>query len=254
MPLHSVLVHDRGPALWPDHKPLEEVELLRETTPTPTWEATYQGRASPPGGTVFRRSWWPASRRYDYGDRGLVNAAVARYISWDTGQKADPAADHDPSAGLVADLWPDYRLAIRFAHVERLEFPDLPGQMEELAGRYNGDRKLRAVLVEDKSSGTSALQTLAKSSAEWLRPLLVPFIPTTDKITRAQQAAVWARNGCIMLPRPSMDPALAWLADLEEELFSFPQWPHDDQVDAFSQMILYLENILQAGYEARGGG
>ncbi|MBK7918418.1 MAG: hypothetical protein IPJ94_19605 [Chloroflexi bacterium] len=54
----------------------------------------------------------------------------------------------------------------------------------------------------------------------------------------------------MLLPYPTAD--LYWLIDFEEELFSFPQAAHDDRVDSFTQLILYLEHILAAGRQARG--
>lgn len=253
MPLRELVLHQDGPALWPDHKPLAEVLTLKESTLDPIWNALYQGEAAPPGGYIFKRSWWGATEgtRYDYYDQRFINACYARYISIDTALKDRPEADTDYTAVLVGELWPDYRLAVREVHAERLEFPDLPGVIESWATRFNRDGKLRTVLIEDKSSGTSAYQTLQRSSQHWLRPLLFPFMPTTDKITRAKQAAVWAKRKCILLPELALD--LFWLADFEDQIFNFPQWPHDDMLDALTQLILYLENILEAGYNARGG-
>ena len=250
MPAHQVLLHHDGPALWPQHKPLAEVLELRATTPELTWSGTYQGVPTPPGGYTFKRSWWPKERRYDTADSGIRNLVYARYISWDTGLKDKEEEDTDFTGYTVAELWPDYRLGVRYVQQERLEFPYLPDVIEQTAVKWNADEKLHGILIEDKQSGTSALQTLAASGPDWLKGLLIPFNPTTDKITRASQAAVWCRNGCVLLPYPAAD--LYWLIDFEEELFSFPQAAHDDRVDSFTQLILYLEHILAAGRKARG--
>jgi predicted phage terminase large subunit-like protein len=90
---------------------------------------------------------------------------------------------------------------------------------------------------------------LQRSADEWLKPLLIPFVPTTDKQTRYQQASVWCKNGCVWLPQKDHD--LMWLADFEDQLFSVPQSAHDDMADAFAQMILYLELLLEDGYLTR---
>lgn len=249
MTAHQVLLHNNGPALWPDHKPLSEVLELKATTPELTWSGTYQGVPTPPGGYIFKRYWWPAGNRYDIQDQSIKNLVYARYISWDTAEKAEE--ENDYSAFTVAELWPDYRLGIRRVEQMKLEFPDLTAAMESQARVWNFDGKLHGILIEDKSSGTSALQTLAASAPEWLRPLLIPFMPTTDKITRGSQAAVWCKNGSVLLPIPSEH--CPWSIDFEDELFTFPQVAHDHRTDTFSQIILYLEHILSAGYLARGG-
>lgn len=247
MTTHRLLLHTNGPALWPAHKPLAEVLELRETTPELVWSGTYQGVPTPPGGYVFKRAWW-RERRYDINDRAIINQVYGRWLSFDTALKDKESNDHN--AFTVGELWPDYRLGIRRVEQRRMEFPELVGEIEHQAHAWNRDGKLRGILIEDKSSGTSAMQTLAATSPDWLKGLLIPFMPTTDKVTRATQAAVWCRNGCVWLPRPSADAP--WLIDFEDELFGFPQVAHDDRVDSMTQLILYLEHILAAGRQARG--
>lgn len=250
MRTYTFKIHDQR-VLWPDHKPLDEILVIRDTSPESVWEATYQGRPTSPAGTVFKRAWWNRQNRYDLQNQKIRNEIYARFISWDTGQKDNrrPDDDHDPSAYIVAELWPDYRLAIRAAGTERLEFPELPDEIEAIAQKWNYDEKLRAVIIEDKVSGTSAIQTLRATTAGGLRELIIPFMPTTDKVTRAGQAAVWCKNSCILLPYA--DLSAYWLVDLEDQLFDFPRAAHDDLVDALSQLILYLENYIEHGYFAR---
>lgn len=248
MPLHQVTLHHDGPALWPQHKPLPEVLELRATTPELTWSGTYQGVPTPPGGYIYKRNWWPAANRYALDDTAIQNQVYARYLSFDTAQKTSDS--HDYTGYTVMELWPDYRLALRFAQRQRLEFPYLVDAITSAARTWNADERLHGIIIEDKVSGTSALQTLAASAPAWLRALLIPFMPTTDKVTRASQAAVWCKNHCVLLPVPT--PTAVWLADFEDELFGFPQMTHDDLVDPFNQTILYLENILAAGRRARG--
>lgn len=246
MQARQVLLHDE-PVLWPEHKPLPQVRELQATTPENIWEGTYQGNPTPPGGSIFRREWWRGKNRYDPDDRRLVNWVVGRWISWDTGLK-----DNDSSAYTVAtvgELWPDYRLAIRYVYRDRIEFPALPGQIEEMAIRFNRDDKLRGVLIEDKASGITAHQTLMATAPDWLKPLLIAFNPTVDKITRANQAAVWCRNDCVLLPRPA--PTVPWAVDFEEEIFDFPNSGYADQTDSLSQLIIWAENLLADGWYAR---
>lgn len=246
---YSYLLHSAGPALWPEHKPLAEVEDLRNTTPEQVWEATYQGNPVPPGGAVFRREWWDNANRYDVADGFRTANIIARYISWDTGIK-----DKDTSAftvAVVGELYADYRLQIRDVFRNRLTFPHLPPHISQLAQKYEYDGKTRAVLIEDKASGTSAYQTLMAGADRNLAQVLWPFQPQGDKEQRAMQAAVWCKNGMVMLPHP--DTEVPWLLDYEAELFSFPLSAFMDQVDATSQLILYVENILAEGWRKREG-
>lgn len=242
------LLHSNGPALWPERKPVEQITELRDTTPPNIWEATYQGNPTAPGGTIFKREWWQGKGRYDAADASWRNRAVARWHSWDTALK--DKGDSAYTSLVVGELMPDYRMIIRLAYRERLAFPELCYQIERHAERDYADGKLRGVIIEDKASGTSAIQTLQLSAADWLRGLVIPFQPSGDKPQRAGQASVWCANGCVLLPHPS--DAVPWLVDFEDELFNFPGSAFADQVDAFGQLILYTENLLAEGYRARG--
>lgn len=201
------------------------------------------------GTTSFSASWWDGQHRYPAADRGLRNAVIGRWLSWDTGLKDTDTSAY--SACTVGELVADYRLIIRHVWRDRLNFPDLTAAIEQLARTYNYDGKLRGVIIEDKASGTSAYQTLIASSDPWLAELIVPFSPHGSKEQRAEQAGVWCRNGCVWLPHPG--PEVPWLEVFEEELFAFPDTEFKDQVDSFSQLILYLEHYLSTGFHARGG-
>lgn len=245
--LTRYLLHDQGPALWPDHKPIEEILELQATTPIRIWEGTYQGNPTPPEGTVFMRSWWDGKNRYNITDRPTQNKVIARWISWDTALK--DKEDDAYSARVVGELLPDYRMIIREVWRKRLPFPDLPEEIHRSARKYARDGKLRGVIIEDKVSGTSAFQTLSKQADSDIADLLIAFMPPGGKETRAEQAAVWCKQDCVMLPHPDQDAF--WLYDFEDELFDFPGTTFADQVDAFSQLIIWTENLLAEGYHAR---
>lgn len=242
-----VLLHEDGPALWGAHKPLADVIRLRGSTPETIWETTYQGNPRPPAGTVFRRDWF---QRYD-ASSAWRKLSIGRWMSWDTAMgKSEESGAFTVCA--IADLMPDYQLYVTGLWRERIGFPEMPTRMREQAELWNRDEKLRGVIIEDKASGTSAYQTLMATSEPWLKGLLIPYSPRVDKVTRAEMAAVWCRNGCVLLPGPSV--VNPWLLDFEDELFGFPGSAYMDQVDAFGQLVLWLENLLADGWLARGGG
>jgi phage terminase large subunit-like protein len=98
---------------------------------------------------------------------------------------------------------------------------------------------LQAVIIESKVSGIDAFHTLRATADPAIARLVVPFLPEGSKEHRADLAAVWCKQGCVLLPWP--DASVPWLRTLEDELFSFPDSAAKDQVDAFSQLILYPE-------------
>jgi predicted phage terminase large subunit-like protein len=134
---------------------------------------------------------------------------------------------------------------------ERLTFDALPSTIETQARQWHADGRLRKVIIEDKSSGKSAQYTLRATAEPWLREMLFAFQPMGSKTVRAAAASVYCRSGMVLLPHPGQ--GAEWLMDFEDELFSFPQSAFADQVDAFSQLVIYLGNYLAAGQRARGG-
>jgi len=231
-----------GAPLWPEQWPLSALQDIEERDER-WWNALYQLRPSPPGGAIFKLVWWDQpGYRYDAPGILLPDApkAVARFVFFDTAFKKGEANDY--TAWSVVEVMADYRLRWRHVEVEKVEFPDLVERIEQVAGWWNRDGLLYEVVIEDKGSGTSALQTLRKSGPEWLQRMLSSFMPTTSKEERARQAALWCKRGGVLLPLPSDD--VPWLADIERHLRDFPRTAHDDDVDTFSMGVLYLENYL----------
>jgi phage terminase large subunit-like protein len=225
-----------------------ELEMARAELPERVYRQEYEASFVDDASIIFDRAWWLGQNRYDATDPTIPFKSVARWISWDTGFKDKDTSAF--SARIVGELMPNYKLLIRHVYRARHTFPTLPEAISHDATTYN-DGKLRGVIIESKASGISAYQTLIASSDPWLRSVVIPFEPNGSKEKRAEQAAVWCRNGCVLLPEPS--DAVPWLLDYENELFTAPQSEFMDQVDATSQLILWVENVLSEGYHARGG-
>jgi len=196
---------------------------------------------------LFSPEWWDGVNRYSYTDKRHVNTCIARYMSWDTAIK--DASDNAYSACIVADLMPNYTIQIREVYRERLSFPRLISKIYNLARKYSQDGKLRNIIIEDRASGTSAYQTILAGGDEALKSMLVAFMPTVSKSQRASQAGVWCQNGSVLFPYPCEEVSY-WLNPFEQELYAAPS-ELMDQVDAFSQLVLYTELLLKAGLDAR---
>lgn len=205
-----------------------------------------------PAGKPFLREWWRGQNRFEPArDRALLHGVVGRWHSWDTATK--DGEQNAFTALVVGELTADYRLLISLAWQERLTVPFLADAVREKAIAGNRDGKLEAVIIEDKSSGTGVVQTLGLGN-DWLAGRLVAFKPNNygDKVQRAQQAALWCKRGCVLLPEPAADAP--WVYQLEKQMYAFPDVEFKDLVDAFSQLIIFLEHYLAAGWRARGGG
>jgi len=241
-------INEEGEALWPERFPLAELASIRASTSDRTWHALYQQAPTSEGGVIVQRDWYEQGRnRYDTMDQALQNAVLRRYISFDTAEEVTDTAAF--TACVVGDLMPDYSLHIREVWRGKVSIPELPGVIERLATKHNWDGKLRNVVIEYKSSGKATYQTMKRSAPDWLRPLLFAHNPIGDKVTRLSNAAVWMRQGMVLLPYTA--EGAPWLDDYEDELFGAPNSPKLDQVDATSQLVKHLENPLSQGLRLR---
>jgi hypothetical protein len=242
-----------GDALWPDRWDIAELEKTKQTVGPRDWNALFQQRPRAAEGDIFNRVWWDGRNRYQVGDSRLRNSAVARWQFWDTALKDGDS--NDPSACVTLELFADYRMAVRHVFNDRLQSYLLPDKILELAQRFNHDGKLQAVIIEDKASGTTAIQTVRATAPAWLAEIIKEFEPRGTKEYRARQASVWCSRDCVLLPLPHEDTA--WLYDFADpqagQLFRFPKAVHDDMVDAFSMGIIYTEHLLATGWQAREG-
>ena len=126
-----------------------------------------------------------------------------------------------PTGIYITDVW-----------AQRLQFPELKAALKT---HYDRDRPT-VVLVEDKVSGISAVQTL---QAEALMPILA--IPVEgNKVVRARAVSPTVEAGNVWLPKGA-----AWVADFIDLMADFPSVPHDDIVDAFTQLVAYLMGLTK---------
>ena len=101
-----------------------------------------------------------------------------------------------------------------------------------------------AILIEDKSSGTSLIQDLRTSTS-------LPVIaiePEGNKLFRANEVSAMVEAGLVHLPEQA-----PWLVDFEGEFFGFPLTKNDDRVDSVTQ---YLKWARETGgpIESEGAG
>lgn len=262
MPRYTrVLLHDQGPAMWPEQRSTEEVLTLKARTPPNVWAATYMLVPTSPSGTVFQRAWWNGKNRYDATDQALKRRALRRWISIDTagasarnrnGERQRTSPEEAFTAMAVIELQPDYTVLLREVVRERIPFTGLVPAITALATRWytiDAGKTLAAVIVEAESTGGPAIQIMQATAEPWLAEMLWGFTPTESKEDRARLITPWCIQDCIQLPHPS--DAATWLFGFEEELFDFPSTQYKDQVDAFTQGIWAIQQYVYEGFVAR---
>ena len=140
-------------------------------------------------------------------------------------------AGHDFVVGLVAaGRGADIYLVDRVK--AQLSFPDTLAAIRQTCRQYPS---ARPILVEDTANGPAVIDTLRHEI-----PGIIAVQPQGDKVQRATACAPRVEAGNVYLPRPTGRrlPARAWVDDFIEQLAAFPMGAHDDDVDAFTQLLL----------------
>ncbi len=227
--LHLPAIKD-GKALWPEMFPLEYLEKVRAgqiSDPdqpgagSRAFESLYQGSPSIAEGNIIKREWWKFYREAP---------PFGRIIhSWDTAFKTKSENDYS-----VCSVWGESPNGYYLIYVwrGRVEFPELKRTAAMLAGRD----KPNVVLIEDKASGQSLVQELARDT----RLPIIAVKADTDKLSRATAVTPTIEAGKVYLPENA-----PWLHAYVEELSAFPNGEHDDQVDSTTQALNYLRTLVQ---------
>lgn len=208
-----------------------EVQEKRDEMGTRSYEAQFQQHPTPLEGGILKRHWFPT-----YGSRPH---AVSVIQSWDTAFKTGTDNDYSVCATIAYDGANRYVLDV---YRERLEFPDLERMVPRLAAQWRPD----AVLIEDKASGQSLLQSLKRENRNRQEPLSYIAIDVPSerdwKIKRVNELSPMIEAGRVHLPE-----AAGWLDETLHELTSFPLAAHDDIVDALMQGLRWIETKTGTG-------
>lgn len=155
-------------------------------------------------------------------------------ISMDTAFKIGELNDY--SAAIVILQTVNGHFYILDIMNEKYEFPDLLRAAKKLYAKYDNSRYM---LIEDKASGISLLQTLKKETDIPIKAIKV----SKDKLTRAESITTLFEQGRVHLLRG------AWNKTYIDQLCSFDglfETP-DDLVDCTSQGLGFLNTKRTAG-------
>jgi predicted phage terminase large subunit-like protein len=134
---------------------------------------------------------------------------------------------------MLLDAWQDH-----------LKYPDLRdrAQDEYLKSVYgHNEQKADIVLIEDKGSGITLRQDLARAGV----PTRAYNPGKADKVSRLHSVSHLVANGRVYLPESKAVPKeiATWGQEFLEQLCMFPTpEQHDDYVDTFSQALSLLRD------------
>lgn len=207
-----------GELLWPNRFSKKAIDELKVDMGSLASSGQLQQDPKPADGGMFKRKWWQW-----YRDLPTDIEQIVQF--WDCAQKVGVSNDYSvcatwaktPKGFYLLDLWR-----------EKVEAPDL----ERAVSTNFSKHKPNAVVIEDKSSGSSLIQTL-------LRETDLPVIPydpgKLDKVTRASAVTPKVESG-----RCFLNERIEGIEDFLLEHEKFPSAAHDDTVDTTSMMIEYF--------------
>jgi len=222
------VVREIDAPLWPERQGVADLEHQRQVLGSYGFAGQYQQQPVPRDGGMFKVEWW------QYWDH-----APARFDeivqSWDLSFKDGDG--HDYVVGLVAGrVGACVYLLDRFK--AKASFTETCQAIKRMVATHPATR---IVLIEDAANGPAVVSALHKE----IRGILA-VTPEGGKRSRAAAVEPQIEAGQVFLPRPRFaDGQLrfehAWVEDFVEQCSVFPKGEHDDDVDALTQLLVYLQ-------------
>lgn len=184
-----------------------------------TFSSQYQQAPKKLGGDLVKAEW--------FGRYLKLPVLKWRAIWVDTAQKTKEHNDY--SVFLCGGLGYDGKLYIIDVKRGKWEAPELIKQAKLFINRHKESNteigKLRYMAIEDKSSGTTLIQTISRQTTLPIRAIQ----RSTDKLTRTMDVVFYVEDQMVMLPAEA-----PWLLNYIEEIEGLTAdmtHDHDDQWD-----------------------
>ena len=214
------IIHRKaGDVLHPGLLSASTLEGLRLSMTDYNFAAQYQQDPQPPAGLIVKRDWLKFYPEEDKPER--FDQVVQ---SWDTASKVTELSDYS-----VCTTWgvEERKMYLLNVFRQRMEFPELKRRVRDLAALW----KATIVLIEDKSSGTQLIQELRADG--FSRAQAAPA-NNDDKVMRLRAQTAKIEGQFVLFPEKA-----PWLEDYLQELTTFPNAKHDDQVDSTVQALAW---------------
>lgn len=207
-------------ALWPEKYSAKRLAKLRHAVGIRDWNALYQQHPSSATGDIYLRSTW---QFYQVG--GIPPDASRPVQSWDCNYKVTESSDF--VSGLVGRVRKKTSVYLMDRFRGRWKLAVLCQKLIEAKKLYP---ETSAIYIEEKANGQPVIETLSKEI-----PGIIAVEPRTlgSKDARNEAAAKYQNAGNIYLPLGE-----PWVDEFIEELASYPNGAHDDDADAFAQLVL----------------
>lgn len=220
---NDALGREVGEPLWPEWFTPEMFAMARRDTRN--WSALYQQRPAPEEGSFFKREWF---KFYDEPPEHLQYYGASDYaVTADGGDyTVHGVVGIDPNDDIyLIDLWRNQTASDVWVEV-------LLGFIKQYKPLMWAEENGQIL----KSLDPFINKRMRESKIYCYRE---QFPSAADKSTRAQAIRARAAMGKLYLPANA-----PWLADLLQELLTFPAGKNDDQVDMLSLIGRILDKAL----------
>jgi len=215
-------IGEDGLSFWETNSSFSLAEMRRkEKANSYVFAGQYMQRPAPIGGGILKDAWWKYWT--------VLPKIEWRKIYADTAQKTKEENDYS-----VFQCWGHSSDGGKYL-IDQLrgkwEAPELLTNARAFWNKHravSGLGQLRAMMVEDKVSGTGLIQTLSRE-----RIPVIGIKRNIDKITRAFDAAPIIETGNVYLPLGA-----DWLSGFLNEATQFPNGKHDDQLDPMFDAVV----------------
>jgi predicted phage terminase large subunit-like protein len=228
-----------GEILWPELYPRARIDALKRALGSYGTAGQLQQRPAPAEGGLLKRANW---QRFDPRYPPKFDKVIQ---SWDLRFKR--TTSEQDRKGPRGDYVVGVVLGKAGANIYLLDvvrglwgFGDSKAELLKLSAKWP---QAYAKLVENKANGPALVDDLG-GQVQGLK--LVE--PQGDKLQRVE--AIAPLHEAFNLYLPSDAP---WLAAFEDECASFPNGAHDDQLDAYTQGVIYLRDTATARLKALAG-
>ena len=212
----------------PTREDLNDLRRIERDSGSLVFMPIYQQQPTPREGNIIKRSW------LKYCETVPTNSLGGAIIqSWDTASEAGELNDYSVCVTAKVNRG---RLILLNTFRRKMDFPTLHREAHRLAVEYDAN----FVLIEKAASGSALRQQLRAKLEASVRAV----IPRGDKIMRLVSVSYLIENGKVFIPKDAI-----WRGDFEKELLTFPNGKHDDQVDALSQLLMFVKSHKLATLE-----
>ncbi len=234
-----------GDALCPELHTKKELLTHKHDMGTQKFTALYQQSPTIEGGNIFKRKWtkYYVDSRETMIRLGLTEKDVAilpKHLD-DTVQAWDATFKSKENDDFVAGQTWSRRGANCYLRPgwfhQRASFIQTMTAINQQKNMYP---ETSAILVEDKANGPAILDVLQRDI-----PGIMPVSPGADsKEARAASVSPLWEAGQVYVPHPLWHPEVEdWL----QEIWEFPNAPHDDNVDSHVYALRRLTSNLNKG-------